>query len=359
MIKNYFLKSILALLLGTASLSLIAQPTIPADSANYEIGVDTKVNVISNASSFSTGGSGASQVWDFSGLAAGTERNMTVEAIVTGGLNPDPVSAAVKLVIEGAIIDDVYYYDPSSSGLGYAGISWGVNVLNYAGEGAQQWEYPITYQSTQTYNVAKTYTTGFGPTAVDHKIAGTVSYEVDAYGRVKMPYGDVYDVMRIKISEMVTDTADVPIVGEQVFNYDNVMYEWRTISNRHFILRYDRKSESSTTTRTLYYQVGDSVNSGTQPSSVEMLMPKLPEFMVSPNPAQDMVSVSVELKNAESLYNLRLMDLNGRTVKEFGIHNEGQKTFLETFDLSDIPAGNYILNLNTDQRNLHKRIVVQ
>lgn len=357
--KVYLLKSIFAsaaLLLSTA---LTAQVSIPADSANYVIGNDTKVNVIDNASSFSAGSGGAGLVWDFSGLAAGTERTLSVEQVKSGGLNPDPVSAALKVVISKGLLNDVYYYDPSSSGLGYAGQQYGINVLNYAGEGAVQWTYPITYLDSSTVNVSKTYSTGFGPTSVDHDISGQVTSVVDAYGRIKMPYGDVYDVLRIKITELITDTADVPLIGNQVYNYDNIMYEWRVASNQHMILRYARKKEGSTTTRPLYYQVADSVELQPEPSSVLMQMPDLPELIISPNPANDKISLSFDVLSNEQIEGLKVLDLSGRVASNLDIRDYRSNVYLESYDVSNLRAGNYILQVKTNQRNIQKRFVVK
>lgn len=356
--KNYLKLTSITAILSFGFTAAVAQTTIPADSANYVIGENTTVQEIANANAFGAGSAGAGIVWDFSGLAAGTQRDMNVEAVVTGGLTPDPVSAAVKLVIDRPISDETYFYDPSGSGLGYAGQSWGVNTLNYENNNVLQWSYPITYQDSNSYSVSNTYTTGVGPTAVDHEIEGTVSYAVDAYGRIKMPYGDVFEVLRIKITEMVTDTADVPIVGNQVFNYDNVMYEWRSASNKHFIIRFDRKKEGSATQRTVYYQTGDSVNGGTQPSNVELLVPEMPDLMVYPNPASDQVSISYKSMDNEHFQSAKLLDLSGRVVREFPVGSAAGKAHVETFDVSDLPSGNYLINLSSNERSLQKRILI-
>ncbi len=356
--KNYLKLASITTMLSVGFGAAVAQTTIPADSANYVIGENTTIQEISNASSFSAGSEGSAIVWDFSGLAAGTQRDMNVEAVVTGGLTPDPVDAAVKLVIDRPISDETYFYDPSSSGLGYAGQSWGVNTLNYENNNVLQWSYPITYQDSSSYAVSNTYTTGVGPTAVDHTIEGNVSYKVDAYGRIKMPYGDVYEVLRIKITEMVTDTADVPIVGNQVFNYDNVMYEWRSASNKHFIIRFDRKKEGSSTQRRVYYQTGDSVNGGTQPTNVELLVPEMPDFMVYPNPAFDQLSISYKSMDTEHFTSARILDLSGRVIREFPVGSAAGKAHVESFDVSDLPSGNYLIDLSSNERRLQKRIVI-
>lgn len=356
--KNYVLTSVYCVGLSFLGANLNAQTSIPADSANYVIGENTKVREIANASTFGQGPAGAAIAWDFSTLAAGTERDLKVEAVVTGGINPDPVNAALKVVVDRPLNDEVYFYNPSASALGYAGLSYGVNVLNYEGEGAEQWSYPITYQSTKTVNVANEYTSGFAQAAVDHKIAGTVRYEVDAYGRIKMPYGDVYNVLRIKIEEDIIDSADVPILGRRVFVHDNTMYEWRTISNKHFILRFDNKKVGSTSTRTVFYQVGDSVNPGPAPSSVGIHIPKMPDFMVFPNPASDVISVSFDVMPNEVAESIRLMDMQGRQVKQFETYAPKGDIFMESYDVSDLPRGNYIISMQSNQRSLQKRISI-
>lgn len=73
-------------------------------------------------------------------------------------------------------------------------------------------------------------------------------------------------------------------------------------------------------------------------------------YTVSPNPFTDIINVSVEDKNVQSVY---ITDMNGRIVKEFN-SLQGNEIHLNA---SELTAGMYLLNVKADGVTIAKKII--
>ena len=72
-------------------------------------------------------------------------------------------------------------------------------------------------------------------------------------------------------------------------------------------------------------------------------------YEVFPNPSEGMYTIRF---TENGNYKIKVVDLTGRTVKEMESH---KKEF--TFDLTSEPNGTFILKVESDQRQFHRKIV--
>lgn len=84
----------------------------------------------------------------------------------------------------------------------------------------------------------------------------------------------------------------------------------------------------------------------------------LPESVMSlyPVPARDQITLSVELAKDATL-RIQLFDLAGQMVYEAAGVSAEAGTYLETLDISDLPAGIYIAKVQADEKVLTQRFV--
>ncbi len=81
------------------------------------------------------------------------------------------------------------------------------------------------------------------------------------------------------------------------------------------------------------------------------------DLQVQPNPANDKISVSIELGSSQNL-KIELYNLEGQMIKSLYDRTEAQGTFTESFNIADLPKGIYLLKVNIGSQIISKKIVV-
>jgi hypothetical protein len=80
------------------------------------------------------------------------------------------------------------------------------------------------------------------------------------------------------------------------------------------------------------------------------------ELRVFPNPASDVVTVTVGTQRAASAVDITIFDLQGRSVFTQAIKQSGTRAI--TIDVSDLPQGVYLLRISTAQEVSATRLVI-
>ncbi|MCY1230701.1 hypothetical protein D9M72_431250 [compost metagenome] len=75
------------------------------------------------------------------------------------------------------------------------------------------------------------------------------------------------------------------------------------------------------------------------------------KFSVYPNPSNGLVNISSDLNS--SLNSVSITDLNGRTVKAVELNGDSSVQV----NISDLSAGVYMMNINSDQGSTTKKII--
>lgn len=84
-----------------------------------------------------------------------------------------------------------------------------------------------------------------------------------------------------------------------------------------------------------------------------------PVFVVFPNPASHEIFLQTYLANSEPLRSVSLSDVSGRAIRRWpgGIIPETDGRI--RLSIPDCPAGTYFLNLETGNRRIAKKVVLQ
>jgi hypothetical protein len=80
-------------------------------------------------------------------------------------------------------------------------------------------------------------------------------------------------------------------------------------------------------------------------------------LQVQPNPANDEISVSIELVSSQNLM-IELFNLEGMLIKTLYNRNENAGHFSRSFNIESLPKGIYLLKVNPDLHIISKKIVV-
>ncbi len=340
------------------AMSLAAQPSIPADSAEWVRGSSFDIVEIGNATSFNIGGSGETVLWNYESMVGGTSYTMSVDYVDSSGLG-DPILSQMKVTVEKGILQDyTWYFTNHSNRMTYFGFLDGVTPSSFDETPAVIWRYPIEYGDRDTTEIDSHFETGlFAKT--QHDLAGTVISHVDAYGRMVMPYGDVYNVLRIHINENYVDTMTPDSGPVTTQSHTNDIWEWRNMYNGAFIMRFEKRVAGSTK-RTVWFLDGNNmtVNPGPAPVGFEFAGQDLPEFIISPNPTADVLNVSFNAVQGEKS-TIEVRDLQGRLLMNEAFVDDRTGARIESMDVSKLTPGTYIVHYQSAGDSHLKRFVKQ
>lgn len=281
--------------------------------------------------------------WDFSTLAQTSTR--TVEYV-----DPDPTPLGDSLFTTADLasddqLDHYLYYTVDAAALSLAGIDSMVGSIAVSvpySDPAVYLQYPCTFGTTWVDNLAGSYT-AFG-TSVNR--TGTVAGNADAHGPVQMPYGTVYDALRVHLQENVHDQALVGSIDATMDRY-SFYKSWLRVPFLEIVTTTLSLNGGAPTS----FQYVEWLDGG--PVGLAGVAGGAFELHVWPNPADDLLSIV--FANTGPM-DLELIDAFGRTVKQE--RTNGSPT--ATWRVAALPAGPYLLRAS-DARGLYtvRRITVR
>jgi hypothetical protein len=89
----------------------------------------------------------------------------------------------------------------------------------------------------------------------------------------------------------------------------------------------------------------------------EQLISDLFNLQVQPNPANEYLSVSIELASSQNL-RIDLYTLEGQMIKSLFDRKETKGPFTGSFNIADLNRGIYLLKVNTETQSVSKKIIV-
>lgn len=288
------------------------------------------------------GPAGENVTWDMSALAPGNLYNF--EYLTPTG-NPEATVRESWMVFEGGI--------PSQWGAQEYGLTENGLFLYGAGfsesDPMQVMAFPCSYGTIWSGSFPAWWYLG-----VDGSRMGDLTGKADGYGTLIMPYGDVENVLRVKLTyhyEFNDLSGNIPVT------FDVVDYLYYRPGLRVPVLV--RQGENSVLpdlglnlgggSRWVDTSIALEVNEGAAAEAVP--------FTLSPNPASKETFVRFD---ATATTTLEVADALGRTVVSRRINAQGPSFFNERLDVSGLAAGTYIITLrNTDGNSTARRLMVE
>lgn len=232
-----------------------------------------------------------------------------------------------------------FYYVTNAAELSVTGL-WALNRAHYTDKQSLL-KYPVTYGDTWYDTYAYTYP--------GHYVHGIDTFIADAWGTLILPSGTHTNVVRFYDITHHTDSVSPSTVTSSRMN-------------RHIFY----KPDFHWPLLVVYFGMVDG-EYVTNYASYTVQLPPAPSFVnsavstngisVSPNPATDLLHIHLQTPLAGSAH-ATLTDMTGRTISThtYDLHT-GANTM--TYDIATLPAGIYLLQVNTPTEHYVQKVMVQ
>lgn len=337
------MKNILLLLNFCVGAGILnAQPVL--NQNRYIPSVGTSVSYYVIDSTFSPGGAGANQTWNFTGMKKYPGLTNTIHFV-------SPNQTAYGLQFSSSAYADTSdtqnttYYSYNASELfcdGYifdGGATLGDVVVKFSSNKEKIMNFPFTYSDMFTDNFSGNISNSFGLTGT---VSGTATVTADAYGTLQLPMGvTLNNVLRVKIVESATV---ITMLG--TFNLNSTAYFYIDTANTTAVpvLKFYDVDFNGNQQKWVHSLYDAPVISGTQ----EYQMASLP--FIYPNPARDRVYVSCF---GNQPVRIEVMDVSGKIVKEI----QCTAGAVLPVDITEVPSGLYLVRIfSEDEGKLYKMI---
>ncbi len=333
------MRSFLLLASFTASCMALAQPTVDVSCVPA---IGESIGYIA-AEYIQLNGTGPDQLWD------ATELNVSVGTTIN---HLEPADGQAIASMPGTDLVQVeagveVYFDVAEDGLYVLG-SYNPNLpITAVYDNPQKiLEFPCTLGTSWTDIYTGSYTYG-GNTFAQ---SGNSDYTAVGYGTLRLPWGDVENVLRIDVSDVYTETGN-----GNVFTYTSTSSYYYKPGVGFYVARSsDATSEfngnPTGTVQNFYFR--DALDAGVAQRTGEAL-----GVEAFPVPAQQAVSL---LRSVAGAHELIVQDAGGRVVLQRSVAGQGPGLYKDDLDISGWANGAYtVLIIDPTGARGTARLVVQ
>lgn len=322
-----------------------AQPTLTATNTNVVVGEQFMSNEFSfNASQFNASlVSGPNQTWNFSTLTSSFFPPISIlfqPYLPTGGYNAFPTSDAVI-----GCDDEYEFLKTNNDSVMLVGfINHFTEELRQFSNPIKKLQYPFSFNNTFTDNFAGQYKS-MSPWI---NFSGNLNVTADGYGTLILPGGTITNVLRVK--SILIRTSFHP-------NFNNIdsitTLDWYLPGIHVPVLKIIKQKYSSPNYNATDYQ-GYYINPFALGSKEELASQF--NLQTFPNPASS--EVNVQFQTLEPT-RITLHDLVGEKVAELYSGKGLVELQHIKIDVSKYPKGIYLLKLETEEKAIIRKLVLQ
>lgn len=324
-----------------------AQPTITSADA-FSVG-DVLTYQGADTTGVDEGSTGMNQTWNFANLT--NQGGPSSQTFVSPASTPFGASFpnATAALDDGG--DTYVYYNVTSSQTDLLGIGSPTLLLPYS-DPQKYFQYPFTYNTSFTDNIAATFTLATYPATR----TGFVSFLADGYGTLILPTGTVNNVLRIKYIQHDVDAVDYGGGNTITTTTDITSYLWMTPGNNNALMSINYITTAvlsfSTSTKSVSYYPG-TINTGLEDPYYAVNSP-----LLFPNPASDQATLSFGVPEAGSV-KLTIMNASGQVIRAAQMNLPGGGNVSEKIMLEGLAAGTYFVSLDMENRHLFTRQLIK
>lgn len=282
---------------------LNAQPIIQSTDLNPVVG---DAMIIKNCDWVPAGSAGNNMTWDLSAQTENSAYMLSVSA--AGGSTPN---ANIDLNFGGQ--SNMYLLCNTSGQQIYNQLA-GTTMITFSNP-MQYMEFPLN----STMNFTDNFVATFSSSGYNFTRAGDVGGIADGYGTLITPEGTFTNVIRVKYTQIYTDTYSLGTI-----DYDVETYAWYKAGYHNALA-----SVSSITT----FQGTQIYSEYMEVSTLGVEENTLSSALVYPNPVSN--ELNIQMKDTE-ISSISILDLNGNTVKI--VTNSHTQ-----IDVSELNSGLYFL----------------
>lgn len=342
-------------LLGCLCLSITrttAQPII-TDQVVFALGETAPVSYLEG--SFAPGPAGANVTWDFSGLS-GSGVSFAWEAlepINTPFADSFPSATLAFLfpdTTQTGTSENWIYYRMENSVLDLLGTT---SVLTENGgadtvyslmneDPDELFQFPFTYGDSASDPVAGKNIAEVSGFKVVQDRTGTTRTVVDGYGTLITPAGTFQNAVRVKRIETLQDNFMGSVTTQHFERYD-----WFVPGEKYILMHMEESTITppfgpGSSSVQIYYRSGSLTGTGLESNLAQEW-----QFNVYPNPARDQLTVSLNYSGEYETATLSLLDLKGKVHRQQALTLTPYQPLERSWNVSDLPAGYYLLRLST------------
>lgn len=359
------------LLLATTFSTLFSQAQITIDDTDFAVLEDSVL--LSTAQSFTAdvASTGAGHSWDFSNLTPNSQYIKSYENIQAGGQIANIVFgqfAAAKYQASYFVRDNNLVFELAGNvfpvgierfnrvvKLTDDSLTW-IGVMLQTDQGTfpvksdtieTRYVYPMDYGQTHS---SRGYTyLNMSPMAeaewVEHR---TIDSEVDGWGVLSTPYND-YTVLRVRhdITQSDSILADLQGTGNPTWTAVPTMnmheYEWWAKNEKHPVLKI-------ITQEVFGFEVVQSIEyKDIYHPEVASIFENSIDFSIAPNPGNEQTTI----KSETAIDNILLYSADGKVIQ----NNTGINALEFTIDLSEVPVGVYLVEVQSAGQSQKSRLI--
>lgn len=340
-------KNLLSILSAITIMSsvAIAQPTLNSSNTNPITG---DVLTLQSYSYVASGGSGASQTWNFSSVTQTTNAAITYTyASVTASNTSTWSNANLQFNSSGV----TGFNKTSTTALQNYGTQQGTVNIVYSNP-EDQMHYPFTMGNSYTDPFYATFVSA----GYNYVRRGSTSVNADAYGTLQLPGSTYSNVLRVHFVQTYQDSTFFTGIGPYIVTYVNDEYMWYLPNNHMPIF-----STYSLTANIPFS--GPSTTTGSNKlvtivTGINEQLNYIQSMNFYPNPSTNGI-INLDLNLNESIkYEIAIFDNLGREVLRTDT-NEGISGYnFRTIDVSKIAGGLYTMEVISNNIKLSNHKVV-
>jgi hypothetical protein len=349
MLKRILLSSTIVAI----SIASYGQATLSSANFNPVIG-DAFSLKICDTTGVQPGSAGASITWNFS--TGPTALNVTsldtgyaVSCLSTPYFATFPSSTvAIKGPASTMASKSITYMIANTTTLAQNGTYYSSDTNLILTDPADQLRYPFTYMSnfSDTYSGILT----MGTISAHHN--GTINVVCDGYGTLSLPGRTDLNVLRVHTTQVFVDSTNV--FGTPVFKTYNISsYDWYKPDYHTALLTIQTLTEVGAPYPTFKFVAF----AAQQFTGVTDIKEGMTGVQVFPNPAIGAMNISYETAILQHV-RVSINDIAGREIALISEKaSKGKETV--SFDASGIPKGLYLINIQSENGSVIRKVTLQ
>lgn len=320
-------------------------------TSNNPIIGETNTTYLADTAGVSIGTSGASQVWNYTGIVIQATTTPVTNTYVATSAAPNYTDFPGANIAQTDGSGDYTMWQYTTSGAYLYGVATPTLSLVYSNP-ETLYTIPFTYGFTSNDNFASTFTISGAPATRN----GTVTTVGEGYGTLNMPGGISYNnVLKIKLQQQITDV--VPSFSYTATEFSNTYLYISSVSKNALLSITKSSSTVTTTSATVSSSKSVEVNSITIAGIKENK--KEANFSLYPNPTNNSeISLFYVVTNPES-YEVSISNTFGQIIKSYNIGNQSAGMYSETINLDGLAKGMYFVKLKGKESEGTQKIIIQ
>ena len=293
------------------------------------------------------GAGGANVTWDFSTL------NSTGSSILkyeTNTIWNDSFNSAPTFIAnQESLYFEFYGADDDSLYVKGAVIDYDTDtVVQVYDDPILQMVFPCTYNTAFTDD----YYVEYNFLGTDVITTGTVTGTVDGYGTLKLPWGDVENVIRIKFFDDRVDSFDMGF-GQEAQHIITTRYTWYAEGVAGPVLNLVSTSSTQATQQSAAYIDGNSVKVSINTITAEEI-----NLSIYPNPISNTEVLTIDFDNGKNVdfEEVIITDITGKVVQQKEIDDNSFTSV--KLDIYSLKKGLYFVTLKSGNVSVTKKLTV-